>query len=135
MGTVEEMKNRTAQSLFNSEFLEKKESNSNETLDLLNFMKNESVHLTQQQLTGMMFLNEMGLTDISETVMKAKAFVTPVEILHKTIDKLTMADRIKGNAKLSHLMKTDGSVANPAKQLKASDVQAQGMSTREIDRY
>lgn len=123
----------TAQDIFNKEFLEDDVQNSNETLDLFEFMRNQSTALNESQLKGIMLLNEMGLHDISTTVIQSKRQVTNKNIYFKLLDKLTLADRIKGNAKLSHLMKTDG--ANPASQLKASDVQAQGMNRREIDRY
>lgn len=128
------LKNKTAQDLFNINFLEKEEKNSNETLDLLRFMKDTSTPYSQDQIKGMILLNENGLTDLVDLVSVFRQEVTPNEIYFKTIDKLTLADRIKGNAKLSHLMKSEG-LANPGATLKASDVQAQGMSRKEIDRY
>lgn len=124
----------TAQSLFNKEFLEKDEMKSNETLDLLKFMKESSTPLSADQIRAMMLLQENELFDLAGLVPIFRTEVTPSEIYFKTIDKLTLADRIKGNAKLSHLMKTEGA-GNPAGALKASEVQAQGMSRKEIDRY
>lgn len=127
-------KQKTAQELFNVHFLEKEEMSSNETLDLLQFMKASSTPLSQDQIKAMLLLTENGLGDLVSLVPVFREEVTPTEIYFKTIDKLTLADRIKGNAKLSHLMKSDG-LANPAGSLKASDVQAQGMSRKEIDKY
>lgn len=127
-------KQKTAQELFNVHFLEKEEMSSNETLDLLQFMKASSTPLSQDQIKAMLLLTENGLGDLVSLVPVFREEVTPTEIYFKTIDKLTLADRIKGNAKLSHLMKSDG-LANPANSLKASDVQAQGMSRKEIDKY
>ena len=88
-------------------------------------MKASSTPLSQDQIKAMLLLTENGLGDLVSLVPVFREEVTPTEIYFKTIDKLTLADRIKGNAKLSHLMKSDG-LANPANSLKASDVQAQG---------
>ncbi|MOA69346.1 hypothetical protein D3C78_1974790 [compost metagenome] len=38
--------------------------------------------------------------------------MTPTSKLFKLIDKLTLADRIKGNAKLSNLLKANANPAN-----------------------
>jgi len=124
----------TAQDAFQNEFLEDDEQKSNETLDLLKFMQYNSTPLSQNQFQAMLILKANGLEDIAEMALKMKYLSTPQSTYFSTIEKLTMADRIKGNAKLSHLMKSEG-VANPASNLKASDLQAQGMSRREIDRY
>lgn len=124
----------TAQELFNKEFLEDDIQNSNETLDLFRFMRDQSTSLNENQLKGLLLLHEYGLDDLADLVLNSRKMVTNNSLYFKLLDKLTLADRIKGNAKLSHLMKTDGSATNPAGQLKASDVQAQGMSRREIDR-
>lgn len=124
----------TAQDVFSAEFLEDDKQQSNETLDLLRFMQLNSVPFSQDQFRAILMLQEYGLEDIAEKAVKMKHLATPFDVYTKTIDKLTLADRIRGNAKLSHLMKTEGN-ANPAGTLKASDVQAQGMSRREIDRY
>lgn len=124
----------TAQDAFQSEFLEDDQQKSNETLDLLKFMQYNSTPLTKNQFQAMLMLQANGLDDLAEMALKMKYLSTPQSTYYSTIEKLTMADRIKGNAKLSHLMKSEG-MANPAGTLKANDVQAQGMSRREIDRY
>lgn len=132
MENVKEMP--TAQDIIQKEFLEDDEQKSNETLDLLKFMQHHSTPLSQGQLQAMVMLQSNGLNDLAQLVLDYKHLATPQETYTKTIEKLTMADRIKGNAKLSHLVKSDG-MANPAGNLKAQDMQAQGMSRREIDRY
>lgn len=122
---------KTAQEILTSELLEDDEQGSNETLELFKFMRDNSTKLSDSQVQAMLLLNENGLSDISSYMMESKRTVTPVTIYYKILDKLTMADRIKGNAKLSHLMKAS---ANPAEGIKSQDLQAQGMSRREIDK-
>lgn len=124
----------TAQAAFQSEFLEDDEKSSNETLDLLHFMQHNSTHLSKKQMQAIVMLNEFELPDLAQLTLNFKYLATPQQTYMSTIEKLTMADRIKGNAKLSHLVKSDG-LGNPAQNLKAQDLQAQGMSRREIDRY
>lgn len=124
----------TAQDVIMSEILQDDEQKSNETLDLLNFMQFNATPLTQEQFQAILLLQTNGLDDLADLVLSMKFLATPQKTYMSTIEKLTLADRIKGNAKLSHLVKSDG-LANPAGQLRASDVQAQGMSRREIDRY
>lgn len=124
----------TAQDVILKEILQDEEMKSNETLDLLQFMQYNSTPLTKSQFQAMLLLNENGLDDLSSLMLEMKHLSTPQKTYFSTIEKLTLADRIKGNAKLSHLVKSEG-MANPAGQLKASDIQAQGMSRREIDRY
>lgn len=124
----------TAQDVILQEILQDEEMKSNETLDLLKFMQYNSTPLTKSQFRAMLLLNENGLNDLTNLMLEMKYLSTPQKTYFSTIEKLTLADRIKGNAKLSHLVKSEG-MANPAGQLKASDVQAQGMSRREIDRY
>lgn len=124
----------TAQDVIMSEILQDDEQTSNETLDLLQFMQFNSTPLTEQQFQSILLLQTNGLDDIADMLLSMKFLATPQKTYMSTIEKLTLADRIKGNAKLSHLVKSNG-MANPAGQLTASDVQAQGMSRREIDRY
>lgn len=128
------IENKTAQDVFQAEFLENDEQKSNETIDLLEFMRLNSTHLSTEQMNSIIILHENGLDDIAQYIFMFKKYSTRQSTFMETINKLTMADRIKGNAKLSHLMKSDG-LANPASSIKAQDVQAQGMSRREIDRY
>jgi len=121
----------TVQDIMIEDLLQTAEEKSNETLDLMNFMRSSGTPLTKEQLQGFMLLEENGLGDIANYVYNARRLVTPVSLYYKILDKLTLADRIKGNAKLSHLLKAS---ANPANGLKPEDAQAKGMSTKEIDR-
>lgn len=104
----------------------------NETLQLLNFIKNDGTPLTENQIKAQLLINEFPeLSDINELMLYHKQHVTPVTLFFKLIDKLTLADRIKGNAKLSHLMKANANPANTA--LRPEDMQAKGFSRKEIE--
>lgn len=122
----------TVQDLMIGDLLQTSEDATNETLDLMHFLRDSGTPLTKNQLEGFLLLNEMELDDISNYVYNARKHVTPVAMFFKLLDKLTLADRIKGNAKLSHLLKASANPANGA--LKPDDMQAKGMSMKEIDR-
>lgn len=107
-------------------------SETNETLQLLNFIKNDGTPLTENQIKAQLLINEFPeLEDINKLMLYHKQHVTPVTLFFKLIDKLTLADRIKGNAKLSHLMKANANPANTA--LRPEDVQPKGFSRKEIE--
>lgn len=114
---------KSVQDVATEDFLTEDSQDSNETLQLLEFYQHNAVALTHDQLTAMMILKENKLDDLIEFALAARSHVTPASIFNKVIDKLTMADRIKGNAKLSHLMKANANPANGA--LKPTDVQAE----------
>lgn len=86
----------------------------NETLELLEFFKVNGTPLTNDQVRAMFLLNEFGLNDISTFVLQAKREVTPTKKFFTLIDKLTLASRIKGNAKLSSILKANANPANAA---------------------
>src|SRR4051812_19762019 len=121
----------TVQDILIQDLLQTAQESSNETLDLMQFLRESGTPLTKDQLQGFMLLRENGLDDIADFVYNSRRLVTPVSLYFKLLDKLTLADRIKGNAKLSHLLKAS---ANPANSMKPEDMQAKGMSTREIDK-
>jgi hypothetical protein len=76
--------------------------------------KKHAVPLTKKQQMAMLLLNENGLSDTSSYIAGMKEEVLPLSEYHKTLEKLTLSDRIKGNAKLSHLLKAN---ANPSLSL------------------
>lgn len=121
----------TVQDIMIQDLLQVDEGQTNETLELMNFVRDAGTPMTKDQLEAFMLLEENGLGDIANYVYNARRTVTPVSLFYKLLDKLTLADRIKGNAKLSHLLKANANPANGA--LKPEDVQAKGMSKREID--
>lgn len=90
----------------------------NETLELLKFVQHHGVSLTGQQLRGIAMLREYGLDDVANLVLNGRSQVTPFKRFMELIGKLTLADRIKGNAKLSSILKAN---ANPANGLSAKD--------------
>lgn len=102
----------------------------NETVELMEFVRDNSVAMSQNQVQAFFLLKENGLTDIADFVYNARRTVTPYRRFLEILNKLTLADRIKGNAKLSHLLKASANPAGDA--LKPKDVQAQGMSKKEI---
>lgn len=83
----------------------------NDMLDVLQFMRQAGVPLTGDQVQATFLLNEMGLGDIAVFMNGMKPHVTPRKTYFDTINKITLADRIKGNAKLSGLVKAQ--VASP----------------------
>ncbi|MCM3738526.1 hypothetical protein M3215_22800 [Bacillus cytotoxicus] len=109
----------TVQDMLTKDILEEDIANDTiETVQLFQFMKHNAVPLTKRQQQGMLILNENGLHDLSLYVAGMKEEVLPLSEYHKTLEKLTLADRIKGNAKLSHLLKAN---ANPSLSLSANN--------------
>lgn len=122
---------QTVQDLLVSELLEVDDKKGkNETVELMEFVRDSSVSLTESQIAAYFLLRENGLGDIANFSYNAKRAVTPWKRFLDVLAKLTLADRIRGNAKLSHLLKASANPAGDA--LKPKDVQAQGMSKKEI---
>ncbi|MDY8049654.1 hypothetical protein UY416_25525 [Paenibacillus polymyxa] len=109
-----EYKYATAQEAMIEELLETGEEN--EMMQILDFVKKNGVPLTQDQVIGTLLLNEMGLGDLAGFVQVNRTIMTPVSRYFKMTDKLTLADRIKGNAKLGNLLKANANPANAASQ-------------------
>ncbi|MCY8497587.1 hypothetical protein [Bacillus atrophaeus] len=127
-------KDETVQDLLIADLLETGEDEkTNETVELMHFFRKHSVPVTPDQLKATLLLKEMGLSDIANFAVDARQYVTPQDTYMKALNKLTMADRIKGNAKLGHLLKANANPANSA--LKPEDVQAKSMKRNEIDKY
>lgn len=101
----------TAQEFMIEDLLES--SDDNDMLQVLNFVKQNGVPMTQDQARATFLLNEMGLHDLASFVTAVRPSMTPVSRYFRMTDKLTLADRIKGNAKLGNLLKAN---ANPANQ-------------------
>lgn len=97
------------------EFYEKDDEESspeNEMLEMCYFIQKNGVPLKNQQVEGTFLLTEMGLGDIPKFMMEMKPKVTPFQRFFELINKITLADRIKGNAKLSGLVKAQVASAN-----------------------
>ncbi|EJP95787.1 hypothetical protein [Bacillus paranthracis] len=87
-------------------------SHDNEMLEMCYFIQKNGVPLKNQQVEGTFLLTEMGLGDIPKFMMEMKPKVTPFQRFFELINKITLADRIKGNAKLSGLVKAQVASAN-----------------------
>lgn len=122
---------QTVQDYLIADLLEIEKKDSNETVQILEFVRDNATPLTRNQLAGIMLLKENGLDDLGDFVFGARRSVTPARLFFDMVGKITLADRIKGNAKMSHLMKA---TANPASSVKADEMQAQGMKRSEIDK-
>lgn len=110
---------------------EDKESNENELLELLEFYRHNGVPLTEKQVKATLLLHEFGLDDISQFANSVRPQMTKPKMFMKLIEKITLADRIKGNAKLSNLLKAN--VASTSQQVpNASDYQAKAMRKSEL---
>lgn len=92
---------------------------SNETVDVLSFIRDNDVALSADQVRALIILREMGMVDICNFIINSKRMLTLGEKYRKTLDKLTLADRIKGNAKLSQILRSN---PNPAVALQKDDV-------------
>ncbi|HHK5616466.1 TPA: hypothetical protein ACQUNC_005437 [Bacillus paranthracis] len=115
---LNEMFNRVdhtpVQEVMMSDFYEEDEEdvNNNEMLELLHFMQQNGVPLKNEQVQAMFLMQEMGVGDIAKFMVDMKPKVTPFQRFFELINKITLADRIKGNAKLSGLIKAQVASAN-----------------------
>jgi len=91
---------------------ENEEVENNEMLELLYFMQQNGVPLKSEQVQAMFLMQEMGVGDIAKFMVDMKPKVTPFQRFFELINKITLADRIKGNAKLSGLIKAQVASAN-----------------------
>ncbi|MBX0351817.1 hypothetical protein PDK24_28170 [Bacillus cereus] len=121
------------QSIIQQDLFEDDDNSSNDMLELLQFMRSNSISLTDDQAKGMFLLHEYGLDDISEFVLGVRPLLTPQKTYFDTINKITLADRIKGTAKLDKLLKAQ--VASPSQQVpNASDLQPKAMKESDLKR-
>lgn len=122
-------KQPTVQDIMIQEMLEFDDevNTSNETLELLDFFKHNSVPLTETQTMALFQLQENGLDDVANYIFNIRSHMAKPSFFYKLVDKLTLANRIKGNAKLKDILKAN---ANPANGL--SQYQMQGMNKKEI---
>lgn|GEM_PF-4669226 len=115
---LNEMFNRVdhtpVQEVMMSDFYEEDEEEveNNEMLELLCFIQQNGVSLKNEQVEAMFLMQEMGVGDIAKFMVDMKPKVTPFQRFFELINKITLADRIKGNAKLSGLIKAQVASAN-----------------------
>lgn len=111
---IKSMDHVSVQEVMISDFYEEdtEEVENNEMLELLHFMQQNGVPLKNEQVQAMFLMQEMGVGDIAKFMVDMKPKVTPFQRFFELINKITLADRIKGNAKLSGLIKAQVASAN-----------------------
>ena len=111
---IKRMDHTPVQEIMISDFYEEdtEEVQNNEMLELLGFMQQNGVPLKSEQVQAMFLMQEMGVGDIAKFMVDMKPKVTPFQRFFELINKITLADRIKGNAKLSGLIKAQVASAN-----------------------
>ncbi|PAF30770.1 hypothetical protein [Paenibacillus sp. 7516] len=102
---------QTVQEFMIEDLLESNDDN--DMIQVLDFIRKHGVPITQDQARASFLLQEMGLNDLALFAQTMRTQMVPVNRYYKITDKLTLADRIKGNAKLGNLLKAN---ANPANQ-------------------
>lgn len=115
---------KTAQEVFKDDFLEEEGQETNATINIFNFLRREGTPLSKDQMSAIMLLEENGLHDISSRIHQNRQFNLTKKDYDDTFAKMTLADRIKGNAKMSHLVKE--TMSNPAVNINNAHGQAVG---------
>lgn len=113
---------------------ENEEVENNEMLELLHFMQQNGVPLKNEQVQAMFLMQEMGVGDIAKFMVDMKPKVTPFQRFFELINKITLADRIKGNAKLSGLIKAQVASANGVMPEMNKHMREQQRIQREVNR-
>lgn len=86
----------------------------NDTVQILDFIRENGVPLNNEQVEACFLLDSMELQDISKYVHKVRKFMLPFKSIIKSFETMTLANRIKGTAKLDNVLKQD---ANPGLNL------------------
>ena len=121
----------TVQDLISQDMFEKGENNNNEMLEILEFTKSNGTPLTQDQVKAWFLLNESGLQDIALFANAVRPQLTPMKKIFEMVNKITMADRIKGTAKLDKILKAQ--VASPTQAMpNANDLQAKALKEKDL---
>ncbi|HER2162488.1 TPA: hypothetical protein VJS59_001583 [Streptococcus pyogenes] len=119
------------QDLISQDMFEKKDSGGNDMLEVLQFTKENGVPLTEDQVKAWFLLNENGLEDIALFANAVRPQMTPMKKIFDMVNKITMADRIRGTAKLDKILKA--SVSNPNQSMpSANDVQAKALKEKDL---
>ncbi|PGE96550.1 hypothetical protein COM59_32120, partial [Bacillus pseudomycoides] len=95
---IKRMDHTPVQEVMISDFYEEnnEEVENNEMLELLHFMQQNGVPLKSEQVQAMFLMQEMGVGDIAKFMVDMKPKVTPFQRFFELINKITLADRIKG---------------------------------------
>lgn len=103
----------TVQELMEKELLQD-DTDNNDMVELLDFIRFNGVPITADQARGMFILKQNGMEDLSNYILNIRTTMTPTKKFFDFVNKLTLADRIKGNAKLSGILKANANPANGA---------------------
>jgi hypothetical protein len=122
----------TVQDLISKDMFEtSKNTGGNEMVELLEFTRDHSVPLTPDQVKATFLLAEMGLEDVGMFANAIRSQLTPQKRYTEMVNKITMADRIKGTAKLDKILKAQ--VSKPNEQVpNANDMQAKAMREKDL---
>lgn len=104
--------------------------NDQDMLQLLTFMRDNGVPLTDSQVQAWFLLAENDLEDMALFMNAARPLVTPHKLYFDMVNKVTLADRIKGTAKLDKLLKAQ--VASPNNQVSSADLQPKALKEKEL---
>lgn len=123
--------------LITKDIFEDTQSNGNEMYELLDFVKENGVPLTENQVEAMFLLNlmddgENGLNDIGLFANAVRPLMTPTKLYYDMINKITLADRIKGTAKLGNILKAQ--VANPSQNIPSSELKPKALKEKDLNR-
>jgi hypothetical protein len=99
----------TVQDLMTKELLQE-DTDDNELVQILEFMRFNGVPLTSNQAKSFYILKQNGLDDLADYVFNVRQHMTPTKKYYELVNKVTLADRIKGNAKLSNILKANNPV-------------------------
>jgi vancomycin permeability regulator SanA len=100
---MEDVKEQTVQDHMTEELLVE-DHQGNELVEVMSFFKDNGVPLTNHQAKAIFILQEHGIDDLANYIVNVRRKMTPVKRIYELINKLTLADRIKGNAKLSKIL-------------------------------
>lgn len=104
---------KSVQDVMTKLLLEQSESD-NDTVQIMEFVRDNGVPINNEQAEAILLLNEFGLNDISDYVQKVRVKMNPFRNFTKFLEMMTLAHRIKGSAKLDNVLKQD---ANPGVNL------------------
>lgn len=104
----------------------------NEMVELLDYYRLNGVPVTQDQAKAMFLLKEEGFDDIANYAFVMRPHMTKPKKFMELISKITMADRIRGNAKLSNLLKANVASTSQVAPVNPKDYEAKAMKKSEL---
>ena len=128
------MLNKEVQDLLQQEFFKESSKVDNDMVLNLMFFRNFATKLSNDQIKGLFYLKSLGsdFDDIYQHVLMMRKETTPFKKFMKFINTITLADRIKGSAKLKDVLKS--SVASPSTTVNMSELQPKELRESELKR-